>query len=328
MASIRIDPNLLKKHPTAFTQADVDLKNRFLAVLPGLAIGDALGAPVEFRKEAELAASHPGGVRELTGGGIWKAGEPTDDTQLALHLAESLVAAGRYDPTDLSTRLIQWLNSKPKDIGNLTRSALENLRAGDSPEESGAIAWEDSGRKSAGNGSVMYCAPIGLRHLNAQDYLVEDAARISRITHYDPRCVGGCVAIATAIAGLVRGDDDALERAARAGGTISDDVRLVVERAQARPPEALRVDGDDLGFVLITLELAFSALAHAESFEDGLVRVVSKGGDADTNGAVAGALLGAKFGRNALPERWTKATLAVPRLTVLGEGLYKAATGR
>lgn len=325
MASIKLDPNLLKKHPTAFTQADVDRKNRFMAVLPGLAVGDALGAPVEFRTEVEVAASHPDGVREITGGGIWKAGEPTDDTQLALLLAESLAGAGRLDLLDLSRRLVEWLNSKPKDVGNLTRTALENLRAGDPPDQSGAIAWEDSGRQSAGNGSVMYTASLGLLHLRDQDALVESATKVSRITHYDPRCVGGCVALSTAIAGLVRGDDDAIERAARAGGAISDDVRAVVERSQARPPEALRVDGPGMGFVLVTLELAFSALAYAESFEDGLVRVVSKGGDADTNGAVAGALLGAKFGRNAIPERWLKATQAVPRLSALSESLHKLA---
>jgi ADP-ribosyl-[dinitrogen reductase] hydrolase len=328
MPSIKLDPDLLKRHPTAFTQADVELRNRFLGVLPGLALGDALGAPVEFRSQAELAASHPDGVREITGGGIWKPGEPTDDTQLALQLAESLAAATRLDLNDLCARLVRWLNSKPKDVGNLTRASLENLRAGDAPSESGAIAWEDSGRKAAGNGSVMYCAPLGLLHLRAQDALVDDASAVSRVTHYDPRCVGGCVAVATAIAGLVRGDDDAFERAARAGGTVSDDVRAVIERAEARPPEALRVDGADRGYVLVTLELAFSALAHAESFEDGLVRVVSRGGDADTNGAVAGALLGARFGRSALPERWTRATLAVPRLGALGETLYKVAMRR
>lgn len=330
MNSIRPDPNLLKKYPNAITQDDIDLKNRFMGVLPGLAIGDALGAPIEFLTEDGVAESHPEGVREITGGGglEWKRGEPTDDTQLALLLAESLAGLGRLDLADLSRRLIQWLNSKPKDIGNLTRSALENLRAGDPPEQSGAIAWEDGGRQSAGNGSLMYVAPLALLQLRHTDALAEDAARISRITHYDPRCVAGCVALTSAIAGLVRGDSDALQAAAQAAQGINDDVRAVIERGLARPPSALKVDGKDRGFVLVTLELAFSAVSHATSFEEGMIEVVSKGGDADTNGAVAGALLGARFGRNRLPERWMKATLAVPRLQELGEKLHKHATGK
>jgi ADP-ribosyl-[dinitrogen reductase] hydrolase len=330
MGSIRPDPNILKKYPNAFTQDDIDLKNRFLGVLPGLAVGDALGAPHEFLGEDAVREAHPDGPKEITGGGQlgWKKGEPTDDTQLALQLAESLAGLGRLDLLEHSRRLVQWLNSKPKDIGNLTRSALENLRAGDPPDQSGALAWEDSGRKSAGNGSVMYVAPLALLHLKQSEALAEDAARVSRITHYDPRCVGGCVALTAAIAGLVRGDGDALESAIRVAQGISDDVRAVLERALARPPSALKVDGENQGFVLVTLELAFSAVSHANNFEEALIEVVSKGGDADTNAAVAGALLGARFGRNQIPERWTKATLAVPRLNDLGEKLHKLATGK
>lgn len=331
MGSIRPDPNLLKKYPTAITQADIDRKNRFFGVLPGLAVGDALGAGTEFLTADDIAEQHPNGLREITGGGSfeWKAGEPTDDTQLTLALAESLVASGaRLDLEDLSRRLVQWLNSSPKDVGNLTKSAIQNLRAGDPPDQSGAIAWEDSGRKSAGNGSVMYCAPLALLSLVPNDSLPELAAKVSRVTHYDPRCVGGCVAITTAIAGLVRGEDDALDRAAMSAAPFSDDVRAIVERARARPPAALRVDGQDRGFVLHTVEIAISAVEHATSFEEGLIDVVARGGDTDTNAAVAGALLGARFGRSQIPERWMKVCQAVPRLVGLSDTLYKAAGGK
>ncbi len=328
MSSIRPDPNLLKKYPNAITQADIDRRNRFLGVLPGLAIGDALGAPVEFQSAEAVAAAHPDGVREITGGGVWEKGEPTDDTQLALLLAESLALSGRLDVTDLARRLVAWLESNPKDIGNLTRQSLQNLRGGDPPDQCGAIAWEDSGRNSAGNGSLMYVAPIALANLLRPGELAEDATTVSRITHYDPRCVGACVALTHAIAGLLRGEDDALASAAQAAQGVCDDVRATVERALARPPAALKVDGADRGYVLVTLELAFSAAAFAADFESALVEVVSKGGDADTNGAVAGALLGAKFGRNQIPERWLTAAQAVPRLTALGEKLHRMVTGK
>ena len=212
-------------------------------------------------------------------------------------------------------------------LGNLTKAALENLRGGEGPEQSGALAWEDSGREAAGNGSIMCCAPIGLLHVKNLDGLADDATAASRITHYDPRCVGGCIAVATAVALLVRGGkdaDEAISRAASAGGAVSDDVRMVIERGTTKKPEQLTVDGQDMGFVLETLELAFSALANAATLEDGLVAVVARGGDTDTNGAVAGALLGAKFGKAQVPERWSSKLKAGPELLNLGEQLYKA----
>ena len=321
MGSFRPDPNLLKKHPGAITQAQIDEKGRFIGTLLGAAAGEALGAPHENKTAAET-----GTPREITGGGIWAAGEPTDDIDLTLILLRSIVARRKLDLDDVATGMLKWFAGRPKDIGNLTRAALENLRAGEPPTQSGAMAWEDSERKAAGNGSVMCCAPIGLFHVKNLDGLADDASAASRITHYDPRCVGGCAAVATAIAWLVRGGkdaDEAIERAAGAGGAISDDVRMVIERGVSKKPGEIVVDGHDRGFVLHTVELAFSALAHSASLEDGLVTVISRGGDTDTNGAVAGALLGAKFGKSQVPDRWISKLKAAPELTSLAETLYK-----
>jgi ADP-ribosyl-[dinitrogen reductase] hydrolase len=321
MGSFRPDANILKKHPNAITLGQVQEKDRFLGTLLAAAAGESLGAPHEFRKAAEVGVQ-----KELKAGGPWALGEPTDDIELTLSLLRSLVARRKLDLDDVARNYLKWFATRPKDIGNLTRSALENLRAGDPPTQSGALAWEDSGRQAAGNGSVMCCAPIGLLHVKSLEGLGEDAAAASRITHYDPRCVGGCVAVTTAIALLVRGDKDAEEaipRAAAAGGAISDDVRMVIERGVSKRPEELTVDGSDMGFVLHALELGFSALAHAASLEEGLVAVIARGGDTDTNGCIAGALLGAKFGKGQVPDRWASKLRAAPELVSLGEQLYK-----
>ncbi len=288
MGSFRPDPNLLKKYPNAITLGQIQEKDRFLGALLGAAAGDGIA--------------------------------------LTLALLRSLTARRRFDLNDVALNYLKWFQSKPKDIGNLTRSALENLRAGEPPTQSGALAWEDSGRKGAGNCSVMCCAPVGLLHVKSLEGLTEDAAAASRITHYDPRCVGGCVAVTTAIALLVRGDRDAeeaLARAASAGGAISDDVRVVIERGVSKQPDQLVVDGADQGFVLHALELSFSALAHAGSIEEGLIAVVSRGGDTDTNACIAGALLGAKFGKSQVPARWAAKLAAASELLSLGEQLYQ-----
>ena len=292
MGSFRPDPNILKKHPNAITQQQIDEKSRFLGALLGSA-----------------------------------AAEPTDDIELTLALLRSIVASRRVDLDDVARGYLKWFSAKPKEIGKLTRAALENLRAGDPPSQSGVIAWEDSGRQGAGNGSLMRSAPVGLLHLKQLDGLAEDAAAVSRITHYDPRCVGGCVAVATAVAHLVRGGkdaDEAVERAASAAGAFSDDVRAAVERAAARKPSDLSIDGPDQAFVLHAVELAFSALASASDFEEGIAAVVSRGGDRATNACVAGALFGAKFGKSRVPDRWLSKLKAAPELTSLGEQLYRA----
>jgi ADP-ribosyl-[dinitrogen reductase] hydrolase len=322
MATFRPDPEIFRKHPNAITQQQIDEKGRFIGTLLGAAAGEALGAPHEFTRAAELVAA----PREITGGGIWAAGEPTDDIELTLALLRSLVTSRGLDLNDVAQNYLKWFATRPKDIGNLTRAALENLRAGDPPTQSGAIAWEDSGRKAAGNGSVMCCAPIGLLHVKRLDGLAADAAAASRITHADPRCVGGCIAVATAIAHLVRGGRDAeeaVQRAALAAAAVSDEVRAAVERGVARGPADLRVDGEDHGYVLHTVELAFSALATAADFEDGIVAVVSRGGDTDTNACVAGALLGAKLGKSRIPDRWLSKLKAAPELTSLADQLYR-----
>jgi len=322
-------------------------KDRFAGTLLGAAAGESLGAPHEGKSAAEA-----GSPREIIDGPVFAAGEPTDDIDLMLVLLRSLVACGRLDLDDVARGQLRWFASGPKSMGNLTRAALLRLRAGVPPSLSGAKAWEESGRRSAGNGSVMCCAPIGLLRANRLDGLAEDAAAFSRITHFDPRCVAGCIAVATAIASLAGGGSDAgdahaegsragtvtragaaasdearvaeaASRAVAAAAAVSDEACAAIERGFSRRPSELRVDGHDQGFVLHTLEIAFSALGSAASFEEGLVEVVARGGDTDTNGCVAGALLGARFGQQAIPERWLTKLKAAPELQRLADALYE-----
>jgi ADP-ribosylglycohydrolase len=282
MGSIRPDPNILKKHPNAITQQQIDEKGRFIGAVLGAAAG------------------------ELTG-------DPGNAVSLTLLLMRSLVSRKQLDLEDVGRGLLRWFGTKPAGLSGLMRAALENLRAGEPPMQSGAIAWEDSERKGADDGSLVCCAPIGLLHAKNLDGLSDDAAAFSRITHSDPRCVAGCIGVATAIAWLVRGHaDEAIERAASAAGAVSDDARLAIERGAARKPADVHAAGD---FVLGTLELAFSALGSASSFEAGTAA-------AGRAKAVAGALLGAKLGKNQIPDKLLAKAKAAPELGSLATSLY------
>jgi len=300
MGSFRPDPNILKKHPNAITQDQIDEKGRFIGALLGAAAGEAVD----------------GQTREISNGG-----EPRNGMTRTLQLLRSIADRKKLDLEDLSRTLLRWFQNKPKELGDLTRLSLENLRAGEPPAQSGAIAWEDSG-KAADSGSVTSIAPIGLLHVKNLDGLSDDAATYSRITHYDPRCQAACVGVATAVAYLIRGGKDAgeaVERAAGSAGAISDDVRSVIERAANRKPADVPLDGD----LLHTLELAFSALAAAGSVEEGIVSIVSRGGDVAGNGLIAGALLGAKFGKSQVPDKWVSKLKTAGELQSLAETLYK-----
>ena len=183
-----------------------DLTDRARGCLLGLACGDALGGPVEFTSRSEIAQRFPNGVRDFVGGG-WLSlapGEITDDTQMTLAIARSL-ATGSCDMADIATRFVAWADGGPKDIGNLTRSAITLLRRGLPWEEAGAQALVGAAGRGAGNGSVMRCAPVALRYHSDVEHLRAVSIDTSRITHADPRCTAGSVAVNQAIAHLLHG---------------------------------------------------------------------------------------------------------------------------
>lgn len=292
------------------------------------AVGDALGATNEFKTLAQIEQSPP--VRNLIGGGWLSllAGEITDDTQMMRCVLQSY--AHGYSLQDVAARFVAWLEAGPADVGMLTRQALEHVQRGISPRDAGRIAWEKSGFTSAGNGAIMRCSPTGALRLHDREARVLESVEIARLTHFDQRCVESSVWQNACIAGLIAGNSvtASLEFArneviwARNAcdlltPALEDDVLAWVARADDLPISAL----DTSGYTLATAQVGAWALLHSGSLEAGLIVVTNQGGDADTTGAVAGALLGAKFGANAIPKRWLGALLCKSEL----EGLIDAA---
>jgi ADP-ribosylglycohydrolase len=263
----------------------------------------------------------------------------TDDTQLAITLARSLNQHQRLDPDDLGRRYLAW-SQTAFDIGNLTRASLGRIAAGTPAAEAGLAQWVHSGHTASGNGSLMRTAPIGV--FFAQDAQARRQASLSEsaITHADPRCQLACAAFNAAIARALQSGGpgqpmdltEAMTVAAerelpQAAQQLNDllpghgdrvqealaDLRSDLAMARADDPELYHgaSHGLDLqtqsGFVRVAFRLAFWELRHAPSFKAALVDVVNRGGDADTNGAIAGALLGARHGRAAIPAAWLRA---------------------
>jgi ADP-ribosyl-[dinitrogen reductase] hydrolase len=279
----------------------VDVRERAVGSVLGLALGDALGAPFEFRRAGDIPSPLP--AFELPWMGL-PPGTTTDDTAMARNLIRSLIAKdGRLDPADVLARHIDWLATDPPDVGNLTRHVLSRARAG-AGDAAREYVEQRGPEVSAGNGSVMYCAPLGVAFANRAGELFDAAPALSAITHWDERCRTACLAVTLAVAALVRGEDarDAVVRSVVAvrGREGAEELEELVDTAGLTRP----IDGPDQGFAFFTAGVGLRTAAEAPPFEDGLRAVIALGGDTDTNAAVTGALLGALCGPKALPVDW------------------------
>ncbi|QIB79546.1 ADP-ribosylglycohydrolase family protein [Haloferax volcanii] len=278
--------------------------DRARGILLGLACGDALGRPVEFKSASKISAEH-GRLDEMIGHGTWNqpAGTITDDTEQALCIARSLVEQQAFDPADVADRFVAWYDTGPFDIGGMTRRALNRLKRGDSWGEAGQQVWEQSPEgQNAGNGSVMRCPPLAIPYATDWDRLATVSRQSSQITHADPRCTAGCAILNLTVAGLLADADTPLQDALDYVSTDAPDELVTALRPLARgdSPDTLETSG----YVVHSLQTALHDGLVADSAEDAIVTAVNRGGDTDTIGAIAGAVAGARFGASQLPDRW------------------------
>jgi ADP-ribosyl-[dinitrogen reductase] hydrolase len=297
--------------------------DRCQGVLLGLAVGDALGAPLEFKQTDEIVRLYGGPVREMLGGGFlgWQLGEWTDDTAMAVCIAESILSQGCFDPADVAARFLRWFQSGPRDVGNTISAAMRALAGGERWDRAGRSAHEAMGGKSAGNGAIMRCAPIALLDYRLPDRLMTDSLNSALITHWDGRARYGAAALNLAIAALLQGAEPAAALRGAADGVRAacPEVAALFDTAGAGE----RADLHPSGFSNDTLRLALWCFVRTDSFEEALVTAVNLGGDADTGGAVCGALAGAHYGLSGIPARWLAPLHQRERLLRLATQLAK-----
>lgn len=290
----------------------------------GLAVGDALGAPVEGMWREEIERQY-GRVTEFFGGG-WLGlgpGEWTDDTAMMLCIARSIVEKGRFDLEDVAQKFLGWFQAGALGIGRTTWVALEALSRGASWQDGGRIAHQRLGGLSAGNGSIMRCAPIGLLDAKNPERLIEDSIASSLITHWDPKACWGAAALNLAISQLLCEDRSSLLDKI-VGKIEQPEVREAVAKVEIMRMEDLVPSG----FVLDTLQAAMWCFLNTSSFEDALVAAVNLGGDTDTIGAVCGALSGACYGLGEIPLRWQQPLAGRLEIIELAERIHELALFR
>lgn len=284
--------------------------NRAQGCLLGQVAGDDLGATVEFSPGADVRRRYPDGLRALVDGGHWGtlAGQPTDDSELALALARALVEAGGFDEEAVARAYARWVDSHPFDMGGTTAQALGAASAAQRAGRPAAPAAQvAANRDSQANGALMRVSPLAVWGWKLpEDELIAAAFADSKLSHPHPVNGAASAVFCCTLAAALRGQTHpqalhtaALATAGRIGqAEIADSLRAAV----LGPPTG--ADGAQQGWVRIALQNAYHQLLTAPSVEEGLARTVALGGDTDTNAAIAGALLGAVHGAHSLPPTW------------------------
>lgn len=273
--------------------------SRARGCLLGQLSGDSLGSLVEFRSPVSIRREYPDGVRDLADGGTWGtlAGQPTDDSEMALLLARSLVRDKTYDAEHAREAYLWWMASAPFDCGGTIAAALHGT----------------SNPTSQANGALMRISPLGIFGADhAPEQVASWAEADAAITHPNPICKEINSIFARAIALAVDQGPTPLEIyesivAWSAGPATHPLVRQTIENAStAKPADFVNMQG----WVVIAFQNALWQLLHAKDPEQAVIDTVMQGGDTDTNAAICGALLGAVHGLESIPSRWVNAVVA------------------
>lgn len=282
----------VRRRPVALPERSPQV-DRAMAAYVGLAVGDALGATVEFLTPTEIR--HQIGVHgNITGGG-WlrlKAGQVTDDTTMSLALGDAILAHGRVDAKAAADAFDAWMRAKPVDIGNTVRRNLISFRRTGDPE---APASEHD----AGNGAAMRVLPVALKCYGQPEKTTKIANRAqAHVTHHNALSDAAGETLILMVQDLIAGRDAGEIEGERAARLVAEFPVFAYDRKRRDNPS---------GFVVETMQAVLQAFFATDSFEDCLLDVVNRGGDADTTGAIAGMLAGARYGYQAIPQRWLKA---------------------
>ena len=264
------------------------LWDRALGSFLGLAIGDALGATVEFMTAHEIAAQYK--VHQDIIGGGWlrlKPGSVTDDTEMALALGSAVIAGG-WNLRAIADAFAAWMRGNPVDIGNACRRGISHYLA------DGSLCVPPAG-DNAGNGAAMRNLPTVLLSLASEGLLVQRSLEQAHLTHNHPQSDAATAALARMTRLLLLAGEQA------PCNQIAD---CLVARHSAFGFKPW--PGQASGYIVHTVQTVFDGFFNTGSFEDCLVRVVNRGGDADTTGALAGQLAGALYGVQGIPARWLK----------------------
>lgn len=309
------------------------LMDRARGVMLGVVVGNLLGLPIEGRSRQRIKELYPHGVTEIRPGEMAKPMD--DDPAQSVELAEALLEGGNLAER-FSARLIAWRRLNGRGMGRTTRQSIAQLEDRVPPPVAAYAVFRAKG-ENAPNGGIMRCAPVAIARRRQPDLLVRDTADSCAVSHYAPASQWSCVIVNAATTILLSGgvpDLKQLLAAARADGcpdlaagakAAGVPTRFLENAARgcSSPGDMdwMRGNRGPKGHTVLTMQSGLWAATTPLNFEDALIALVNAGGETDTNGALAGAMLGARYGASAIPPRWTSHVAQQERLIDLAERL-------
>jgi len=299
---------------------------RYQGSLLGLAVGDAIGTTVEFKKPGEFDS-----VTDMVGGGAFnlEPGQWTDDTSMALCLAQSLIECKGFDAANQMDKYIQWWdegymssNGSCFDLGSTVMNALTSYKVFKKP-----FSGSDNPR-AAGNGSLMRLAPVPLYFANNPKQAIIHCADSSRTTHAATTCIDACRYYGGLIVGAIQGrsKDELLSSEFSPIWNLWDRVSLCVEISEvAKGSFKLKEPPEIIGrsYVVQSMEAALWAFYKTDNYKDGCLLAVNLGNDADTTAAIYGQLAGAYYGINNIPKHWRERVTDGDMIVDIATKLYQ-----
>ncbi len=334
----------------------ITLQNRYRGALVGVLAGDALGAPYETSKSADILTDFKkrGGLTAYDYTEPFKrvrfitAGHPTDDSELTAALAMSLVSTGDFDPSDVYLHLRDFIfgnggerrsyltSGRAFGSGSTLRAALRAATY----EASIPLFREGCIPVIPSNGSLMRCAPVPLRYFPDRKQVIEMARRQSAVTHVHSEAQAACIAYSLFVAELLEGHSPqvAWANARVLLQELADEERKKKDRVFlgdftiiANLPKSMPTEADiwpHTGSALLSLRIAVSAVLSSSNFRDGLTKAIEVGGDVDTYGAIAGGALGALYGIEGIPSEWLEVLQGKKLMLSLADELFKQSSAR
>ena len=288
----------------------METKDKIYGTIFGQAIGDALGLGTEFMSKTEVREKYPDGLNEYSHiirdyhSAKFQPGSWSDDTDMMLCIANAIIEDKGINLHTIARNFKQWVYApETRGVGQTILKVLSIAEYVEKPHQVAELIWRMTRTKNAANGSVMRTAIIGLKKEN----VAQTAEDVCKLTHFDPRCVGSCVIVSEIINHLIWHDEQlSYSQIMTIGNKYDKSIAEYIDKAYYNGIESLELDEpSSIGYTLKALGSALWCLFHANDFEEGLLRVVNEGGDADTNAAVACAMLGAKFGYTSIPQKYT-----------------------
>ena len=286
--------------------------DKIKGVFYGQAIGDALGLGTEFLDKQKIAEYYPNGLSAYADivqdrhRSRWVQGDWTDDTDQFLCICNAILKSGRADELAFAEELYKWFKGAPTGIGTTVYKVLSLPQFTLYPHKGAELVWKMSRKQNASNGAIMRTSILGTYDFNDYSKVISNTETIAKVTHWDNRCIGSCVVVTLLIAHIIS-ESKYLdkEQLIEIGNRYDPRIEEYIELASSSKIENIELDeATTIGYTLKAMAAGLWTYFHATNFEEGLLKVIYEGGDADTNACVAGSILGAKFGYSAIPKKY------------------------